>query len=187
MCVCAGGLLFLLQQPNSQFTPKFSCMAIVQVFIPRFLQLHHSLLSVSAFLTPCGHGFLSSSVLLSPPYPSSHSYCLSGSHGPPTKAVGVGQWNNSWHPYGLHFPDHSVVPVLLFVSSCVMEQEKEQRQGKANRVGERNGNGYEKLWSGKAVRRAPFLFFLLFFNHKIASLNAHSRFLPSGPAAILQL
>lgn len=99
---------------------------------------------------------------LPPPYPSSHSYCLSGSHGPPTKAVGVGQWNNSWHPYGLHFPDHSVVPVLLFVSSCVMEQEKEQRRGKTNRVGERNGNGYEKLWSGKAVRRAPFLFFFIF-------------------------
>lgn len=44
--VCFGGLLLkALQLP---FALTFSCMASFQFFIPQFLQLNHSLLSVSA-------------------------------------------------------------------------------------------------------------------------------------------
>lgn len=49
--VCFWGLLLKalhLQQPLFQFVLTFSCMASFQVFIPQFLQLNHSLLSVFA-------------------------------------------------------------------------------------------------------------------------------------------
>lgn len=96
------------------FIPDFSCMDVIQVFIPQFLQLDHSLLSVA----PCGPAFLFS-ISWPPPYshhPSTQSYCLSGSHGPPTKAVGAWQWNN----YGTHLVliFLTTVMVLFCVSSC---------------------------------------------------------------------
>lgn len=60
-------------------------------------------------------------------HPSNHSHCLSGSHGPSTKAVGGGQWNNSWHPYGLHFADRNAVTLVCF-PICVTEQEEEKKR-----------------------------------------------------------
>lgn len=125
---------FQLQQPNFQCALTFSCMASFQVFIPQFLHVDHSLLSVSAcsLLFSLLEDMVSCSLfpvlLRTPPRPSNHSHCLSGSHGPPTKAVGGGQWNNSWHPYGLHFPDRNAVTVLVCVSIRVTEQEKEKNQ-----------------------------------------------------------
>lgn len=126
MWVCFWLLLlkaFQWHKPNFLFALTFSCMACFQVFIPQFLQLDHSLLSVSAcsLLFSLLEDMVSCSLfpvlLRTPPCLSNHSHCLSGSHGPPTKAVGGGQWNNSWHPYGLHFPDRIAVPVLLCVST----------------------------------------------------------------------
>lgn len=99
-----------------------------------------SLCMLTSFLSPWGHGFLFS-VSCPPPYnphPSNHSHCLSGSHGPPTKSVGGEQWNNSWHPYGLHFPDRIAVTVLLCVSICVTEQGKENKE-RTKGLGERDG------------------------------------------------
>lgn len=46
-----------------------------------------------------------------------------------------GRRNNSWHPYGLHFPDRSAVTVLLCASSCA--ERIESGEGRTNRVGER--------------------------------------------------
>lgn len=129
-CMCFRGLLL----------KAFAQMSPFQLSIPPFLQLNHSLLSVSA----CSRLFSLLEDMVSyslfpvllrtpPPCPSNHSHCLSGSHGPPTKAVGGGQWNNSWHPYGLHFADRYAVTVLLCVSMCVSRRKRTEREGREDK------------------------------------------------------
>lgn len=113
-----------------QFTLTFSCMAALQVSIPLFLQLDHSrrvslLFCLLEDMVSCS---LFPALLHMAPVPPIFSHCLSGSHGPTTKAVGGGQWNNPWHPYGLHFPDRNAVAVLMCVSICVTREEKKQKR-----------------------------------------------------------
>lgn len=127
VCVCVNACVFLrfivksLPVPAAKFSVRFNLQlhgklpGFHSTISTTWPQSPLSLCMFTSFLSPWGHGFLFSVSCppLCSPHPSNHSHCLSGSHGPSTKAVGGGQWNNSLHPYGLHFPDRNAVTVLF--------------------------------------------------------------------------
>ena len=73
-------------------------------------------------------------LLRAAPVPCNHSHCLPGSHGPPTKRVGGGQWNNSWHPYGLNFPECNAA-TGAFPSARRKKMEPPNKKGRRGKSG----------------------------------------------------
>lgn len=170
-------------------------MAIVQVFIPQFLQLDHSLLSVSAFLSPCGHVFLFS-ISCPPPY----------SPPPPIPPVirivcqvPMAHRQKQWE--GDSGTIHGTRMVFIFLtamqsqSSCVLpvvwwSRRKNRDMGKGGQIElEGEMEAAKQNCSQVTLRDGHLSLIPLAISATLRLLRAFplSRFLPSGPAPFLQL